>query len=73
MHQRADPARDFLDAPRRRALLKLDGARISLDGSMLLVASLLDRIKYRGRPMAEQLAAELAQAKQVLAIFSSSS
>ena len=66
-----DSTRAFLNPARRRALITLDGVQMSLSGSLLLVASSAHAITHRSQSLAEQLDAELGQARRVLAIFSS--
>jgi hypothetical protein len=63
------PARAFLDLPRRRELAGLEDVHVSLEGSLLLVSSPTDVIRYRGRPLEEWLRAELENARRVLTVF----
>jgi hypothetical protein len=63
------PARAFLDSSRRRELAGLEGMQVSLEGSLLLVSSPTDAIRYRNRPLEESLRADLETARRVLAVF----
>ena len=63
------PARAFLSPARRRELDDLEGVQVNLEGSLLLVSSPTDAIRYRGRPLEESLKAELESARRVLTVF----
>lgn len=64
-------ARAYLDSTRRSKLAGLEGAQVSLEGSLMLVSDPTAAIRHRDRRLEDSLRAELEEARRLLTVFGS--